>query len=188
MKFKKITKTMTKEEFLNNEDLINREGCPNEYGLIINKGKSGSCLTRTSCKECWEYAIEKGNVKFKDDEPKEQKVIDALKVVQNYCLSKNCNECAFNKPSACEITDSLGSEWSPSGFELKILENSIKPQVIIYKVEHSKGGKQYTFIADEDLPIGTMVICDTKYGQSYGKIVDTFKGVDDGNKKCWRIK
>jgi hypothetical protein len=183
MKFKKIIKTMTKEEFLNNKRLTNHEGCPCIYGL-----KDVESCEGVTCKECWQLAIEKGNVRFKDDTTNEQKVIDALKVVQDYCFGKDCKECAFDWPITCKIADSLGSSWAPSGFKLEILEDSIKPQILIYKVEHSKGGKQYTFVADEDLPIGTMVICDTKYGQSYGKIVDAFKGVDDGNKKCWRAK
>jgi hypothetical protein len=117
----------------------------------------------------------------------EKKVIEALKVVQNYCNDKVlCIGCKFDLFGDCTVAKY--AKGIPVKFNINKLENLIKPKVVIYKVEHSKGGKQYTFIADEDLPIGTMVICDTKYGQSYGKIVDIFKGVDDGNKKCWRIK
>lgn len=119
--------------------------------------------------------------------PYEQKIVDILQTVKDFCSKTRCTRCEFYNDNECSIMKSLNSN-SPDGWSIKKLENSIKPQVVIYKVEHSKGGKQYTFVADEDLPIGTMVICDTKYGQTYGKIVDWFKGVDDGNKKCWRAK
>lgn len=182
MKFKKITKTMTKEEFFEKE--VGYCGCPDKFNFKNEYIEDCSCVT---CEDCWLKAIEKNNIKFKNDDPDEQKVIDALKVVKDFCNDKElCIGCKFDLFGECQITKTL--DHVPSFFEIAELEKKIKPQVIIYKVEHSKGGKQYTFIADEDLPIGTMVICDTKYGQSYGKIVDTFKGVDDGNKKCWRIK
>jgi hypothetical protein len=183
MIFKNITQKMTKEEFFEKE--VGHCGCPDKFNF---KNEYIENCSNVTCEECWLKAIEKNNIKFKDDEPEEQKVIDALEIVQDYCLSKeNCKECAFSEPNACKIADRLGSEWSPSGFELEELENSIKPKVVIYKVEHSKGGKRYTFISDETLPIGSMVCCDTKYGQTYGKIVSWDMGIDNGNKKCWRI-
>lgn len=184
MNFEKIKQTMTREEFLENE--AGACSCPEKFGF---KNKYEHNCTEISCKECWTKIINENNIKFKGDATEEQKVIDALKVVQNYCNGKACCDCGLYSANnkGCNIRRSLKSA-APAGWEIKELENAIKPQVVIYKVEHSKGGKQYTFITDEDLPIGTMVICDTKYGQSYGKIVDIFKGVDDGNKKCWMAK
>ena len=188
MDFEKIKQTMTKEEFFNESELTGGNGCPSEYGLEDSK-INGDC-GHISCKKCWEKAIKKGNVKFKDDATttEEQKVIDALKVVKDFCANKfNCDGCKFNNDNECKIKKAT-DEHVPEFFEIKNLENLIKKEVVIYKVEHSKGGKQYTFVADEDLPIGIIVYCDTKHGQTYGKIVDWFKGVDDGNKKCWRLK
>lgn len=184
MKFKKITQTMTRKEFLENE--AGACSCPEKFGF---KNEYEHNCSGINCEECWTKIINENNIKFKNDKTEEENVIDALKVVKNYCDEKHCDKCDFGKNvSVCTISTFLGDGWTPAGWEIEELENAIKPQVVIYKVEHSKGGKQYTFIADEDLPIGTMVICDTKYGQTYGKIVDWFKGVDDGNKKCWRIK
>lgn len=182
MKFKKITQTMTRKEFLENE--AGACSCPEKFGF---KNEYEHNCSGINCEECWTKIINENNIKFKNDKTEEENVIDALKVVKDFCNDKElCIGCKFDLFGECQITKTL--DHVPSFFEIAELEKIIKPQVIIYKVEHSKGGKQYTFIADEDLPIGTMVICDTKYGQSYGKIVDAFKGVDDGNKKCWRIK
>lgn len=183
MDFEKITQVMTKEEFLNDRKLTNRSGCPNNYGL-----KNVKSCGDVPCKDCWKQAIEKGNVKFKSDKSKEQNVIDALNVIRNYCRKKVCEKCDFGGNNNCTISKFLGDSWSPVGWEIEEIENSIKSKIVIYKVEHSKNGKRYTFISDEDLPVGTIVICNTKYGQTYGKIVDKFKGVDDGNKKCWRAE
>ena len=183
MDFEKIKQLMTKEEFLENE--AGACSCPEKFGF---KNKYEHDCIGISCKDCWIKIINENNIKFKGDATEEQRVIDALKVVQNYCNDKElCLGCKFELFGDCQVRRTLEGHV-PSFFEIENLENLIKPEVVIYKVEHSKGGKQYTFVADEDLPIRTMVYCDTKYGQTYGKIVDWFKGVDDGNKKCWRAK
>lgn len=57
---KEVTKTMTREEFLNNRKLTNNEGCPDEYGL-----KEYDPCDDIECKECWENAVKE--IKFKDD-------------------------------------------------------------------------------------------------------------------------
>ena len=179
MNFEKIKQTMTKEEFL--EVKTGDCGCPSSFGLK-NKNEGECCYI--TCKDCWSEAINSNGVIFKGDNLEEQNVIDALKVIKNYCDDKElCIGCKFNVFGKCMMNLNCPTSWN-----IKKLEDLIKSKVAIYKVEHSKGGKQYTFVSDEYLPIGIMVICDTKYGQSYGKIVDMFRGVDDGNKKCWRIK
>ncbi|MBY6932119.1 hypothetical protein [Clostridium botulinum] len=187
MDFENIRKTMTKEEFLDNKKLTNRSGCPSMYKLKDFKRKK-ICIDE--CRECWKLAIEKGNIKFKDDKTEELNVINALKVVQNYCEHKqSCQECTFGvKEGICEISESLGYGWSPNRYKPERLENLLKPKVNIYEVEHSKNGKLYDFVSDEELSISDMVYCNTRYGHTYGKIIEIRKGTDEGYKKCWEVK
>lgn len=42
---------------------------------------------------------------------------------------------------------------------------------IVYGVEHRIDGKVYDFLSDNSLEVGDFVVCNTKYGQSYGKVV-----------------
>jgi hypothetical protein len=59
----------------------------------------------------------------------EQKVINALKEVRNYCLIiEHCSECYFSSRTGCKISDSICSDWSPSGFEIEELEKSVNPK------------------------------------------------------------
>lgn len=182
MDFEKIKQTMTKEEFLNDMSGSFDFGCPDEYEL-----ESEECKPGMGCKQCWNQAIETGNVKFKNDISAEQKVIEALKVVKEFCKACNgCLECKFYIAGICLIKDTTYTK--PHIYQIKNLENLLKPQVNIYKVEHREGQQRYDFVSDEELPIGTIVVCDTKYGHTYGKVKFTHKGVDDGYKKCWGVK
>jgi hypothetical protein len=82
------------------------------------------------------------------------------------------------------------------GFAMKPLEDKFifqefKKTKAIYHVEHQKNGKLYEFISSQLLPDGEFVVCDTKYGKSYGKIVNTeFKDLTESEikeyKECWR--
>ncbi|NFG58161.1 hypothetical protein FC778_05325 [Clostridium botulinum] len=62
MDIEKLRKEMTREEFLNDINLTNTEGCPNEYKL--KEYESCKCKDIT-CKECWRNAVK--DIKFKDD-------------------------------------------------------------------------------------------------------------------------
>ena len=181
MDFEKIIKEFTKEEFLNNSPIVVTD-CPSDYGY------DNSCYYGINCRDCWERVINANNVKFKDDKTEEYKVIDALKVISKYCEGKGCPLCEFGVDGGndCIISDKLMSNC-PCYWDVKSIEGKIKP-VTTYLVEHTKGGKQYTFISDETLSVGDMVVCDTKFGNSYGKVVDIKQMADDENKKCWKVK
>ena len=186
MDFEEIKQTMTKEEFLNDDKLTSYSGCPNEHGL---KNENNCFDCDGDCQECWEKAIEKNNVKFKGDKIEEQKVIEALKAVSGYCVGKDCSFCKFGiyGGTDCIISKEL-TNGCPSYWDIKPIEDIIKPKVTIYKVEHREGQQCYDFTADKELPIGAIVVCDTKHGKSYGRIIATRKDIDDGYKKCWEVK
>lgn len=63
----------------------------------------------------------------------------------------------------------------------------------VYFVEHKQGGEQYSFLSDENLAVGDLVICDTKYGRTYGRVRDV-KTLELSQetilayKKCWKPK
>lgn len=185
MDFEKIKQTMTKEEFLNDDKLTSYSGCPNEHGL---KNENNCFDCDGNCRECWKKAIENNNVKFKDDNTKEKKVIEALKVITNYCKGEFCPGCKFNTGnSTCIIADKLQC-YVPHLWDIKLIEDMIKPKVTIYKVEHREGEQRYSFVSDEKLSLEDMVVCDTCKGKSYGKVVAICKDIDDGYKKCWKVK
>lgn len=43
-------------------------------------------------------------------------------------------------------------------------------KVAVYAVTHKVGGKEYLFVSDQPLSKGMVVVCDTKYGKTYGYI------------------
>nr|WP_321026468.1 hypothetical protein [Clostridium neonatale] len=185
MNLKKIRESMTKEEFLDSQ-LTTGDGCPGMYGY------KEYCSNSTSCKECWRKAIEENNIKFKDDteqlKSEEGRVVKALELIKNYCEGRICEDCKFDcNGYRCLIIKCI-DHINPSLFEISKLKEAINPISIIYLVEHTEGRKQYTFISDETLSIGDMVVCDTKFGHSYGRVVDIKQMADDGNKKCWKVK
>lgn len=63
-----ITKTKTKEEFLNDEIII--EDCPSDYGLKDNKKFCGISNEEHDCKGCWKQTIETVGMEFKEEVPK----------------------------------------------------------------------------------------------------------------------
>jgi hypothetical protein len=60
-----ITKTKTKEEFLNDEIII--EDCPSDYGLKDNKKFCGTNNEEYDCKGCWKQTIETVGIEFKEE-------------------------------------------------------------------------------------------------------------------------
>ncbi|WP_142415380.1 hypothetical protein [Hathewaya massiliensis] len=59
----------------------------------------------------------------------------------------------------------------------------------VYLVEHNPcDEKTYSFISDDELDVGDMVICNTCYGDSYGKVVDVILEYNTDRKKCYKVK
>lgn len=48
-----------------------------------------------------------------------------------------------------------------------------KKEYQLYEVEHQENGKRYLFRSDLDHTLDDMVVCETKFGKSYGKMVKT---------------
>jgi len=46
-----------------------------------------------------------------------------------------------------------------------------KKEYQLYEVEHQEGGNRYLFRSDLDHTLDDMVVCETKFGKSYGKMV-----------------
>lgn len=71
-----------------------------------------------------------------------------------------------------------------------VLEEKRTPTVI-YNVEHSEGGKLYSFLSDDKLEVGDFVVCNTSMGRSYGRVksIATEDKTEEElkkYKKCWR--
>lgn len=49
-----------------------------------------------------------------------------------------------------------------------------KKEYQLYEVEHQENGKRYLFRSDLDHTLDDMVVCETKFGKLYGKMVKTF--------------
>lgn len=49
---------------------------------------------------------------------------------------------------------------------------SQKKTYTLYEVEHQEGGKRYLFRSLLKRNVGEMVVCDTKFGRSYGQVVE----------------
>ncbi|HDK7194889.1 TPA: hypothetical protein PTV74_003196 [Clostridium botulinum] len=66
-----------------------------------------------------------------------------------------------------------------------------KKSFTIYYIEHKPNENQYKFISNERLNINDFVICDTKFGKVYGKVV-SYEVMELTNveseqyKKCWK--
>ncbi|MBN3352104.1 hypothetical protein CF086_17550 [Clostridium botulinum] len=70
------------------------------------------------------------------------------------------------------------------------LKETKKPFTIYY-VEHKPNNKQYKFISNERLDVNNFVVCDTQFGEVYGRIVSYEEDMlteKESNqlKKCWK--
>ncbi|MBY6842652.1 hypothetical protein [Clostridium botulinum] len=66
-----------------------------------------------------------------------------------------------------------------------------KKTFTIYYIEHKPNEKQYKFISNERLNINNFVICDTQFGEVYGRVVsyDEIELTNEESnqyKKCWK--
>ena len=62
-----------------------------------------------------------------------------------------------------------------------------KKEYQLYEVEHQEGGKRYLFRSDLDHTLDDMVVCKTKFGKSYGKMVKTlYKTLTEEEYKAYK--
>lgn len=67
-----------------------------------------------------------------------------------------------------------------------------KKSFTIYYIEHKPNEKQYKFRSNERLNINDFVICDTKFGKAYGKVVSYEEEMltekeSEQYKECWKV-
>lgn len=122
--FRKYVRTVTREEFLNNnankDDEIfqpidlGEDACPYEYNL-----PDSSC--NISCKECWEKAVK--DIKFKDDIEKE--LIEGMNK-QPIIVSDSVNHPSHYTHGKIETIDKIEDVLGLEGFQAYCVGNAIK--------------------------------------------------------------
>lgn len=194
-----ISKTMSREDFLNNEEYTDSNGCPFHCGVIgIEEECIGKCSTRT-CKECWEKELRKIDIKFKGEDDmvktnidKQRELFQALKQAKNLCNQLDCEGCMLhnNIENECMLKIDNVKVFKPD-FIKKInkIESRLNDlnKVKIYKVEHCLNGKLYKFISEDDLNVGDFVVCDTIKGRTYGVVKEIEICENNNYKKCERV-
>ncbi|MBN3367066.1 hypothetical protein EXM90_18905 [Clostridium botulinum] len=102
-----------------------------------------------------------------------------------------CNEIQIryieDKTNPTPLLDNTVYIDSKQKFRLK----ETKKSFTIYYIEHKPNEKQYKFISNERLNINDFVICDTKFGRAYGKVVSYEEEMltekeSTQLKKCWK--
>ena len=184
MNIYKIAKTMTRKEFLNNEELTDISGCPYYCGLPETEKLCLEHCGKRSCRSCWKDILNKSNVVFKDEVKDEVKMdnkqiqknlVIALEDIRKVCSDRTleCHKCAFNRGGNC-LLHLNDKHPCVRDFreELDYIEEKIDnfDKVNIYEVEHVQGGKRYDFISNETLVENDFVVCDTCMGKSYGVV------------------
>lgn len=199
MNIYEIAKQMTKKEFLNNDVLVSKNGCPYQCGLSEVRDFCKDTCFKNTCRECWEFVIDKFDIEFKREKEYNKKtaqknLIKALEDYSNLCKDNviYCGSCVFCQDGDCMLK--LGDNFLPYeesfGGVLKVAKDKLEnlDKVNIYGVEHAQGGKLYDFISDEELSIGDFVVCDTCMGKSYGVVKKIEKGVNNNHKKCKKLR
>lgn len=124
------------------------------------------------------------NLKYENFELIEEKTLTFREVVEQIKLGEvwvSLNESHRIKNILCDV-DGIRIEFkgdyhilgtSDVKFKLKV----VKTERHIFLVEHSENGKQYKFRSKENSfrYKNEMVVCDTKYGHTYGKVIGRIK-------------
>lgn len=150
------------------------------YGIedTIAEIKNGLCGTRYRLKnfgDSWWWEEELKLVKAKTEFTFEEVIasIQEGEVYQNSLSS-------ISKVDGCieVVSTNRSGRTIPKGEEyiVRFETNNYKlvPQknnYLLFVVEHQEGGKRYLFRSDCNYNLGDIVICQTKLGKSYGKIV-----------------
>ena len=155
-----ITKTKTKEEFLNNEIII--EDCPSDYGLKDNKKFCGSSNEEHDCKGCWKQTIETVGMEFKEEvlEPTEYTISDLINSFPEeteFIISANTKYKILN--DNLYYYSKLAEKWLKSEFTIretlnmkftKVEEPKLKPMTFEEAVHTLKNVKYELFNDKQD--------------------------------------
>lgn len=192
MNLKELVKTMTREEFLNNRRLTDKEGCPTKYGLKCKKPCDG-----VKCKKCWSKAVK--DIKFKgedemkkfnweiESEPKEstpepkelftfQEVIANIKDDEKY-ISKSkiyCLETIEKTSGYFKFTGQLKPDRLVVDHDRTFYKEELKHTYVIHKVKHTPEGTPNSYRNPKiEEAINDNVICNTEKGKIYGRKVSS---------------
>lgn len=82
----------------------------------------------------------------------------------------NTKKISKSKVYGLEISFNLSADYIlPSAHKYRLVQQ--KKEYQLYEVEHQENGKRYLFRSDLDHTLDDMVVCETKFGKSYGKMV-----------------
>lgn len=82
----------------------------------------------------------------------------------------NTKKISKSKVYGLEIRFNLSADYIlPSAHKYRLVPQ--KKEYQLYEVEHQEDGKRYLFRSDLDHTLDDMVVCETKFGKSYGKMV-----------------
>lgn len=82
----------------------------------------------------------------------------------------NTKKISKSKVYGLEIRFNLSADYIlPSAHKYRLVQQ--KKEYQLYEVEHQENGKRYLFRSDLDHTLDDMVVCETKFGKSYGKMV-----------------
>ncbi len=149
------------------------------YGIedTIAEIKNGSCGTRYRLKnfgDSWWWEEELKLVEAKTEFTFEE-VISRIQEGEVYegIGIYNTKKISKSKVYGLEIKFNLSADYIlPSAHKYRLVQQ--KKEYQLYEVEHQEGGKRYLFRSDLDHTLDDMVVCETKFGKSYGKMVDRF--------------
>lgn len=147
-------------------------------GVVTHSNKYSITAKTTNCVESYWMSKTFSDLDFNEFELIEnkkdelltfQEVIANIKPGQTYVRCSNYGTKEIHMRSSGDIEIVVGSERvvpTYQKYRLKEEENKM-----VYGVEHRVDGKVYDFLSDNSLEVGDFVVCNTKYGQSYGKVV-----------------
>lgn len=148
------------------------------YGIedTISEIKNGSCGTRYRLKnfgDPWWWEEELKLVEAKTEFTFEE-VISRIQEGEVYRGTGGSTVDEITKKmTGIHISISISQTVIvPTMQKYKLVPQKKKYQ--LYEVEHQEGGKRYLFRSDLDHTLDDMVVCETKFGKSYGKMVKTF--------------
>lgn len=147
------------------------------YGIedTIAEIKNGSCGTRYRLKnfgDSWWWEEELKLVEAKTEFTFEE-VISRIQEGEVYegIGIYNTKKISKSKVYGLEIRFNLSADYIlPSAHKYKLVQQ--KKAYQLYEVEHQENGKRYLFRSMLKKNIGEMVVCDTKFGKSYGQVVN----------------
>ena len=154
------------------------------------KWQSGDSLLS---KDCWNY-YKKETVYFNGITYGDDSCADTRKVVQWEINRGFTFEEVIARIKEGEVYEAISKHWSTKGIEKLdgeiIIKNDLRSEDLLvgatrYKlkeetvnyrivtVEHRENGKGYEFISNFSVRPKDMVVCDTRYGKSFGMVIKT---------------